>query len=89
MQITKDTEGQRERTVGDGKMMSESKISTKTIGMILELLAIPIFIINAVLLSMPNKDVRTTGILLLIANCLFIPGVILSHFPNQKGEKER
>ena len=60
-------------------------------GLILELFALPILIMDAVLLNM-DIDRSTTGILLLIGICLFFSGLILSHLPQEtknKEEKER
>lgn len=81
------SEGQKENEEGDEKTASE--ISIKTIGRILEALGIPILIIDAVLLNMKDVDVKTTGILLFIGICLFIPGLILSHLPHEKDKEEK
>jgi predicted permease len=80
-------EGQKENNEGDEKMASE--ISIKTIGRILAVLALPILIINAVLLNMKDVDVKTTGILLFISVCLLIPGLILSYLPHEKDKEEK
>ena len=81
--------GNVSRKEEDEKMTSKHKnqeeLSTqKIIGRILEVLAIPLFIVNIVLLNRPDPDLRTIGILIVISNCLFIPGLILSHLPHQK-----
>ena len=63
----------------------------KTIGTILEALALPILIINAVLLNTENKNLPMIGFLLGVGGCMFMVGVILSHLPQDKkeGKKER
>ena len=61
----------------------EELFTQKIIGRILLALAIPIFIVNIVLLNRPNPDLRITGILIIVSNCLFIPGLILSLLSHQ------
>jgi Na+/phosphate symporter len=67
-----------------------NKTSSKTIGLILEALALPILIIVAVLLDIPDKDLGAIGVLLFFGACMFFTGLILSHLPqeNGKGGKE-
>ena len=65
----------------------EELFTQKTIGQILLALAIPIFIVNIVLLNRPNPDLRITGILIIVSNCLFIPGLFLIFLSRtKKGE---
>jgi len=60
----------------------EEELSTvKTIGRILEVLALPILIIVAVLLNLENKNLGIIGLLLGSGSCMFILGLILSHLP--------
>ena len=61
----------------------EELFTQKIIGRILLALAIPIFIVNIVLLNGPDPDLRITGILIIVSNCLFIPGLILSLLSHQ------
>jgi len=81
----------RTKKKGDEKMTSKSKIQKSFIGRILLALAIPIFIVNIVLLNRPNPDLRITGILIIVSNCLFIPGLILSllSHQNDKNKEEK
>jgi uncharacterized membrane protein YgdD (TMEM256/DUF423 family) len=75
----------------DEKMTSRRKNAKefwKTAGLILKVFALLIFIYNAVLLNIPDIDRSTTGILLLIGICLFVPGLILSHLPQETKNKE-
>ena len=64
-----------------------SEISTKTIGIILEALALPIMIVNIVLLKMPNTDIGTSTVFLIVSNCMFFAGLILSHLPQETKKK--
>jgi hypothetical protein len=61
-----------------------SKISLKTIGLILEALGVPILIIIAVLLNMPDKNLGAIGVFLTVGVCMFFTGLILSHLPQEK-----
>jgi len=73
-------------------MTSKSKISTKTIGIILELLALPIMIVNIVLLKMPNTDIEVSTVFLVVSNIMFFTGMALHHLPKEtenKGEREK
>ena len=70
------------------KGKNQEELSTKTIGQILLALAIPIFIVNIVLLNRPNPDLRITGILIIVSNCLFIPGLILSLLSHQNDKNK-
>jgi len=83
----------RKRTMrGDEKVTGESKISIKTIGIILELLALPIIIVNIVLLKMPNTDIGASTVLLVVSNIMFFTGMALHHLPKEtenKGEREK
>jgi len=65
------------------KRKNPEEFTQKIIGRILLALAIPIFIVNIVLLNRPNPDLRITGILIIVSNCLFIPGLILSLLSHQ------
>ena len=69
-------------------MASESKISIKTIGMILEAVAIPIMIVNIVLLKMPNTDFGTSTFLLVVSTFMFVTGALLPHLPEETKNKE-
>lgn len=63
----------------------------KIIGLVLEALALPFLVIVAILLNMPNKDLGTITILLIIGIFIFIPGLILvaiSHLPKEE-EKQK
>ena len=62
--------------------------TVKVIGRILLVLSLPIFIVNFALMNMKDKDLRTIGLLLVIATCLLFIGTILSHLP-QEGRRER
>lgn len=66
-----------------------SKNTMKAIGILLELLALPIFIVNIVLLSMPNPDIRVTGILIIVSTNTFTAGLILSHRPKENKEEKK
>jgi hypothetical protein len=72
----------------DEKVTSKRKISIKTIGVILEALAIPIMIINIALLRMPNTDIGTSTILIIVSNFMFFSGLILS-LPSKTEKKEK
>jgi len=77
----------RKRTIrGDEKMAD--KDTMKTIGTILMAMALPIFIVNIALLKMPDTDLVTTTVLLIVSNCLFIPGLILSILSHLLQEKK-
>ena len=65
-----------------------SEISTKTIGMILEAVAIPIMIVNIVLLRMPNTDLGTSTGLLVFSTFMFVTGALLSHLSEETKNKE-
>jgi len=67
-------------------MTSKSKISTKTIGIILELLALPIMIVNIVLLKMPNTDIEASTVFLVASNIMFFTGMALHHLPQRNGK---
>jgi hypothetical protein len=77
-----------EREHGDEKVASHCNIPVRTIGIILEVLALPFLIIIALLLNMPDKDLRVIGILLLVEVLMFLAGLILSHLPKEM-EKEK
>jgi len=81
------SEGQKENKEGDEKTTSE--ISIKTIGIILTALAIPIMIVNIVLLKMPNTDLGASTVLLIVSTCMFFTGLILSHLPHEKDKEEK
>jgi cobalamin synthase len=68
--------------------MTNSSVPLKTIGLILEALALPILIIVAVLLNIPDKDLGAIGVLLAFGGCMFFTGLILCHLP-QETEKEQ
>ena len=78
--------GRKRKDRGDEKMTSE--ISMKTIGIILTALAIPIMIVNIMLLKMPNTDLGASTVLLIVSTCMFFTGLILSHLPHKK-DKEK
>jgi hypothetical protein len=66
------------------KQNSKGKLSTnKIIGLTLEVLTLPFLITVAVLFNMEKKNLGVIGFLLLVAICLFIPGLILSHLPQK------
>ena len=65
-----------------------SEISTKTIGMILEAVAIPIMIVNIVLLRMPNTDLGTSTGLLVFSTFMFVTGALLSHLSEEGKDRE-
>lgn len=71
------------------EMTSKSKNTMKTIGLILEVLAIPLMIANIVLLKMPNTDLGTSTVLLIISNFALIIGLMLSHLPKQSEKEEK
>lgn len=73
-----------------------SEISTKTIGIILEALALPILIIVAVLLNLPDKDLGAITVLLAFGVCTCFTGMLLHYAASasparseNKEEKER
>jgi cell division protein FtsW (lipid II flippase) len=65
----------------------EDGTSLKTIGTILEALALFIMIIVAVALNVKDKDLGTISLLLLAGNGLFIVGFALSHLPKSKNKE--
>ena len=68
------------------------RISTKTIGMILLVLALPIMLINIALLETPNTDIGTSTGLLIVSNIMLFTGIILRFLPQDsknKGNEER
>ena len=71
------------------EMTSKSKNTMKTIGLILEVLAIPLMIVNIVLLKMPNTDLGTSTVLLIVSNFALIIGLMLSHLPKQSEKEEK
>jgi len=63
--------------------------STLRISVILEALALLIFIMVAVLLNMENKNLGAIGVLLIVGNCILFPGLalfLISLARNKKGE---
>jgi len=68
----------------------EDLISLKSLGRTLEVIALALLIYNFVLWNMEDKDLRTIGIILLIANILLFTGLILSHLPQElrKGDEK-
>jgi hypothetical protein len=72
------------------KLKNPEELSTlKIIGRILEVLALGLLIVNAVLLNMENKDLGTIGLILVTANVIFFTGLILSHLPQERTEVKR
>ena len=69
----------------------EDLISLKSIGRTLEVFALALLIFNFMLWNMKDKDLRTFGIILVIANVMFFAGLILHHLPQEKrrGEEKR
>jgi len=65
-------------------MTSNQKIT----GLILEALALPFLVIVAILFNMPNKDLGTIGILLLIGIILFLAGFVFSRLPKEEKENQ-
>jgi len=57
--------------------------SLKMVGRTLEVFALALLIYNFVLWNMKDKDLRTIGIILVIANILLFTGLILSHLPQE------
>jgi uncharacterized membrane protein len=77
---------------GKNKNVEEDKLGDglKTLGTILELVSIPVTIVNIALLKMPNTDLEASTILLIVSILMFFTGFMLSHLPKQvKEEKER
>ena len=69
-----------------------SEISAKTIGIILRVVAIPIMIVNIILMRMPNTDFGISTGLLVFSTFMFVAGALLSHLSEEgkgKEEKER
>lgn len=68
----------------------EESSTLKIIGRILEVFALALLIINFMLWNMKDKDLRTIGVILVIANIMFFSGLILSHLPQElrKGEEK-
>ena len=60
----------------------------RALGTILKLVGVPILIIVAVLLNMPNKDLGVIGVLLVAGACLFLTGLMLSYLPKQVKEEK-
>jgi len=67
----------------------EDLTSLKIIGRILEAFALALLIINFMLWNMKDKDLRTIGVILVIANIMFFTGLILSHLPQELRRREK
>jgi len=67
-------------------MTSKSENTMKTIGLILEVLAIPLMIVNIVLLKMPNTDIEASTVFLVASNIMFFTGMALHHLPQRNGK---
>ena len=68
-----------------------SEISTKTIGIILEVLALPIIIVNIVLLRIPNTHLASSTVLLSASIIMLFTGILLlyaSTSPQETKNKE-
>ena len=55
----------------------------KTIGILLEALALPFLVIVAILFNMEEKNLGEITILLIIGIILFFSGFMLSHIPKE------
>lgn len=64
--------------------MAEDLTLLEIIGRTLAVFAIALLIFNFVLWNMKDKDLRTFGIILVIANIMFFAGLILHHLPQEK-----
>lgn len=62
--------------------------TAKILGILLEILALPILIIVAVLLNMENKNLGIIGLLLGFGTCIFILGFIISRIPQERPQKK-
>lgn len=61
--------------------------ATKAIGIILQIVAIPIIIVNIALRKMPNADMGISALVSIISGSMIVTGLILSH--QQKKEVKR
>lgn len=58
----------------------------KTIGMTLRVFGLAILIVNVVLLNMPNKDLGTITVLLIVGTCTIIAGHIIPYLPQKRNK---
>jgi len=56
----------------------------KTLGLLLEALALPILITVAVLLNIENKNLGIVGLLLSFGTSMFVVGFVLAHLPKTR-----
>ena len=56
--------------------------------MILEAVAIPIMIVNIILMRMPNTDFGMNTGLLMFSTFMFVAGALLSHLSEETKNKE-
>jgi uncharacterized membrane protein len=71
------------------KSKNEEEDGLRTLGTILELVGVPILIIVAILLNMPDKDLGVISVLLVVGVCMFFAGLMLSHLPRQSEKEEK
>jgi len=69
-------------------MKRQSEDSAKTVGLMLKVIALPIMVINIILLGLPNRDLGICTILLFISTTMFFLGVTFSHLPPEKENEE-
>jgi hypothetical protein len=82
----------RRKRIGEMKMSKSAEEDelvgvARTLGTILKLVALPIMIVNAVLLEMPNTNLGISTVLLIVSTLMFFTGLVLSHLPKEKEEK--